>query len=216
METIRGKVFMKIFCKFEELRDGLIGQLAEKYFKDKRVLDVGCGRGERTKLFYQHSNKVYGLDLADKLETNDRKNFCFIRASAENLPFTDNYFDGVVSFDVIEHLENDARMLSEAYRVLKKGGRLFLGTPNRGRLSRYLYWLAGRKIQYPYQLGPGIIHLREYTMAELADLLQRESFQIERQESIYLGLVGKVNRGLRLFPEFMEKYCQYLLIIARK
>jgi len=64
-------------------------------------------------------------------------------------------FDYVVSFDVTEHIENDATFLIEAYRVLKKGGRIFLETPNRERLSHKLMKLIRKPTQYPLTLGPG-------------------------------------------------------------
>ena len=63
----------------------------------------------------------------------------FHRASALDLPFDDESFDVVTMFDVVEHLPrgSEARALSEARRVLRRGGELAVSTPNRHWLATY-------------------------------------------------------------------------------
>src|SRR5439155_807663 len=53
-----------------------------------------------------------------------------VRADAESLPFRDESFDAVVATEVLEHLDEPGRMLSEARRVLRPGGQFFMTTPN--------------------------------------------------------------------------------------
>lgn len=144
----------KVFS-FERARDGLIFEFAKKFLAGKKILEVGCGEGDRTKLFYSVSNQVFGIDIVDKVKNEHKNHFQFLLADGRKLPFSDECFDAVVSFDVIEHIEEDKAVVDEMFRVCKKGGFLLLGTPNRLRLSNRLYALIGKRITYPYHLGPG-------------------------------------------------------------
>ena len=54
----------------------------------------------------------------------------FIKASATNLPFKDKNFDTIVSFDTMEHVKNQNKMLSEIIRVLKQNGKFLVYTLN--------------------------------------------------------------------------------------
>lgn len=114
--------------------------------KGKKLLEVGCGRGIFTERIVKHFKvKAIGVDIsknsidyANKFKTgNDLK---FIRASACTLPFKDNTFDYVVSFDVLEHIKDQNKAVSEIIRVLKPGGKFSIYTLN--KKYRYsLDWL---------------------------------------------------------------------------
>lgn len=167
-----------LICRFEKARDGLISEFAKKYLVGQRTLEIGCGKGDRTKLFYTFSNQVIGVDIVDKAKNEHKNNFLFLLADARGLPFASGTFDAVVSFDVIEHIEDDKAAVDEIFRVCKRGGFLLLGTPNRLRLSNRLYALIGRRVTYPYCLSSETIHLREYIMTELINLVQSSGFRI--------------------------------------
>jgi len=95
----------------EKIGEGIERQLrsfAQKY-KRKKVLDVGCGMGNYTSIFAQHNN-VTGLDLQNVV-VDKYKNFTFVQGDATKMPFADNTFDLAVSFDVIEHVPKDIRMI---------------------------------------------------------------------------------------------------------
>src|SRR2546428_8306301 len=53
-----------------------------------------------------------------------------VSADAEALPYRDESFDAVAATEVLEHVDEPGRMLSEATRVLRPGGRFFMTTPN--------------------------------------------------------------------------------------
>lgn len=89
-----------------------------KSTKEATILDVGCGSGEYTSLFCRNGNVVVGLDLQNRVEERYAK-FQFVEGDATRLPFARDTFDHVVSFDVIEHIEDCAAFLRKAYRVLK-------------------------------------------------------------------------------------------------
>lgn len=85
-----------------------------------RVLEIGCGRGQ-----LQDAAPGYvGFDIS--LETGRGLKKPFVCGAAEALPFTDQSFDMVMSFTVLEHLISPETALTEINRVLKKGGLLVL------------------------------------------------------------------------------------------
>lgn len=205
---------MELISQFERVRDiDLIYDFA-KTISGKRVLEIGCGRGERTHLFVRAGCNVTAIDIVDRRKPALTSGYDFVIADGKDLPFTDKTFDALVSFDVIEHIDEDEIFLRESFRVLKKGGLLVIGTPNRDRLSHKLRQFMGKKIVYPLKIGEGCIHLREYTMNELAELVKNIGFKITKKKYVWFGLIGFV--GFKKFPVFLNKWVHYLLVFAIK
>ncbi len=102
-----------------------------------RVLDVGCGTGLTLTWLKRYTDvEPIGLDVARiGLEFCARRGHRrLIEASALTLPFASDYFDLLVSMDVIQHLprpRGDVSALAESARVLKPGGLFFLRTNSR-------------------------------------------------------------------------------------
>lgn len=106
--------------------------------KGKAVLDIGCHTGGRSAAWAKMYNfsKLYGIDVEQNyieaaIQFKDNMGFegNFKVAQGEILPFENDKFDAVVSFDVFEHVQNLEQTLNECYRVLKRGGMLFLVFP---------------------------------------------------------------------------------------
>ena len=127
-----------------------------KFFKQKNILDVGCGFG-------WFMNHALGLDakFVAGIEIDD-KNFEVIKkyvdakksevkvGSATDIPYKDNEFDTVVSWEVIEHIpvNTEKQMFKEVNRVLKSGGIFYLSTPFNNIFSNILdpaWWLIGHR-----------------------------------------------------------------------
>ena len=101
-----------------------------------RVLDLGCGNGTTAIWLSNHLNcRVTGIDLSGvrvqnaldsiaELDEPARELLAFEKASATELPFEDGAFSHVWSQAVIYHVPDKDAVLSEAYRVLEKGGIL--------------------------------------------------------------------------------------------
>ncbi|MGB4664939.1 MAG: class I SAM-dependent methyltransferase [Bacteroidales bacterium] len=109
---------------------------AANFVKDKTVLDAACGTGYGSNYLSNYANLVYGIDInQDVIENNKeiykKENLFFINTSIYQLPFDDNMFDVIVSFETIEHVDNGELVLSEFNRVLKKDGILIISTPNK-------------------------------------------------------------------------------------
>jgi ubiquinone biosynthesis O-methyltransferase len=123
-----------------------------KELKNVKFLEVGCGLGYFSNKAFRLGAKVTGIDIGSSLVSINKKKTPkgnFKVASASNLPFKNNQFDIVLSTEVIEHVDNQKKALSEMIRVLKKGGILVITTPN--KIFKPLFdFLSFVKIR-PYQ-----------------------------------------------------------------
>jgi ubiquinone/menaquinone biosynthesis C-methylase UbiE len=99
-----------------------------------RILEVGCGTGNYISALRTASEcKAWGVDpseemLASARSSDPRVHFSWGRG--ETLRFEDEFFDLVLSVDVIHHIADRAEYLSEAFRVLRPGGRICTVTDN--------------------------------------------------------------------------------------
>jgi ubiquinone/menaquinone biosynthesis C-methylase UbiE len=143
-----------------------------------RVLDLGCGDGALTGMLAQaasRSGTVTGVDVAEAALRRARvrhPQLTFALAPIDGaLPFDDGSFDVVWSSEVIEHVADTARWLSEIRRVLVPRGRLLLTTPNHGRLRLAI----GGIERYSEPLGD---HLHLYSARSLRELLTEFGFEV--------------------------------------
>jgi ubiquinone/menaquinone biosynthesis C-methylase UbiE len=96
-----------------------------------RLLDAGCGRYLKFSKEIAAIAEVVGIDLESTLETNNRQSPFGVRGDLNWLPFRAETFDVVISRSVVEHLANPRRVFHEFARVLKRGGKVILITPNK-------------------------------------------------------------------------------------
>lgn len=94
---------------------------------DDRVLDVGTGPGLVAAEVAKRGAKALGIDFSEAMIAEAKQlhpEVEFKEASAEALPFDDESFDCVAGNFVLHHLGQPDVAMSEAYRVLRKGGRV--------------------------------------------------------------------------------------------
>lgn len=93
-----------------------------------KILEIGCNQGELVAFLRKYSAEVIGCDI-NKTAISNSKVTGLAVMSADKLQYFANSFDKVISIDVIEHVKNPRKMLSEMQRILKKGGICFLVFP---------------------------------------------------------------------------------------
>jgi 2-polyprenyl-3-methyl-5-hydroxy-6-metoxy-1,4-benzoquinol methylase len=137
------------------------------------VLEVGCGEGYGMELLAPKAKKYLAIDKYNTPIDPELPDHNKITFQQMNVPpfeeIEDASFDFIVSFQVIEHIEDDEFFSRELYRVLKPGGKLILTTPN---------------IKMSLTRNPW--HVREYTPEQLFNLLNGIFDQVEMK-----GIFGK-------------------------
>ncbi len=146
------------------------------------------------------------------------------------LPYPDNFFDAVILSEVLEHLNfNPLPVLQEINRILKRGGIVYITTPNQVNLVHRIKIMTGRSIRNSVydsvtQLDPARnticgIHWREYTVREVIQLLEASGFS--PLTSRYILMAKDIHsQGLKflygaictMFPSFRDS----ITVIAEK
>jgi SAM-dependent methyltransferase len=133
---------------------------------DNRILDVGCGAGN----MFHHLSRygtVIGIENNPKPLAVARERGYDVRlAQAEDMPFPDRSFDLIAVLDVVEHCEDDQRVLQECHRVCRPGGLIVITTPA-------FQWLWSRNDEINH-------HYRRYSGRELTAKLQQAGFRVRR------------------------------------
>ena len=148
-------------------------QFAKYLVENKTVLDVACGEGYGSSLLAENASKVVGMDI-DKLviakanEKYGNSKLSFVEGNITQIPFEDNAFDVIISYETIEHVSEKIQkiFLSEIVRVLKQDGLLVMSTPNKAIYTD----LVGGKNKF---------HIKEFYVEEFEDFLCKEFRNIE-------------------------------------
>jgi SAM-dependent methyltransferase len=136
-------------------------ELARSEAKE-RILDLGCGTGYGTHELAEALPRTFAVDRIAPDAGARHPRARFIRADAARLPLRSDTFDLVVSFQVIEHLEDPAAYLESMTRLLRPEGAALITTPNVLQSD-----------------GENPFHVHEYEAAELSDLLRGHFDRVE-------------------------------------
>jgi ubiquinone/menaquinone biosynthesis C-methylase UbiE len=132
----------KYFDHIEEHRYGthpwLLKQIQSLDVQNKTVLEIGCGLGTDHLMLARNGGEMHAFDLGQRnleLTSHRLKIYGYstnpVQGDGEYLPFADESLDFVYSFGVLHHLPDTKRAVSEIYRVLKPGGKCFIGVYNK-------------------------------------------------------------------------------------
>lgn len=138
------------------------------------ILEIGVGNGKHIQLFEKH--QFTGVDTSDKMLEKARQlaleNVRLIQMDGENLAFDDASFDHVILSHVVSVVSNAERMLAEAYRVTKNGGKLFIlnhFTPNN--------WM--KKLDQAFHLFSPFFHFK--SLFYKSDLKLPAGYRLEKE-----------------------------------
>ena len=144
-------------------------------FRDRRLLEVGCGIGTDLVRFAHGGARVTGIDLSQTAIDLARKNFALNDLSAdelrvangEELPYGDATFDVVYGHGVIQYTADPAKLIHECHRVLKPGGTGIFMVYNR------ISWLNAlskvMKVALEHEDAPV---LKKFSIGEFRELLK--------------------------------------------
>jgi len=146
--------------------------------ENTNFLDIGCGTGWAVRyaadLLKMQGNFV-GIDISEGMIVKAKEysqglpQIKYYKASSEELPLDDSYFDVIICTNSFHHYLNPAKALAEAYRVLKQKGRIYLldGTAD-DFITRWIDALL-RKIEKE--------HVKQYSTAEYKRMFSEAGFK---------------------------------------
>jgi ubiquinone/menaquinone biosynthesis C-methylase UbiE len=181
----------------------------------KRALNLGCGPG----IFTGALHEPISADVCQQY-LNTVPNG--VQCDAENLPFTNSSFDFVLFTDVIEHVRDDGKALSEICRILRNNGRMLLTKQNSRSLNYLVEGFYQKVIRRRSWKGWDASHLRFYTPKTLAKMLSASGFVIESMDSTYfvpyrlLKRRGKLLEKLNFQLEKLKGSTGWSLIVLCK
>ncbi len=163
-------------------------RFAQKYCRDKKVLDIACGEGYGCQILSETAASVYGCDISKEIVAHAERKYPEIKfrvgSVAENL-FAEDSFDVITCFETIEHVpaEVQASALANFVKYLKPNGILIVSTPN---------------TESPQHV-PNSFHKKEFNEKEFCRFLQKYfSFvKIIGQNITCISLIANENK---IFP----------------
>lgn len=209
--------------------------------KGARILEGGCGRGNKVEAMSAAGYRVIGVDFAEQSVKQARLNYPELdirQADVRSMEFPDGFFDGYWSLGVIEHFwEGYGPILAEAARVLRPGGYLFLTAP---WLSPYRLRKAA-KGGYPignFETEPDAFYQFALNRAEVASQIAHYGFNLISWQGLASEISMKedidefrrpiewlfesrgsiLKRALRkLLCSYLNRYCGHsFLAVARR
>ena len=154
----------------------------EKYRKNNKLLDVGCGVGYFLYEAQKRGWEVYGTEYTnDAIKICQEKNINVSKGVLEPKNYELEKFDVITSFEVIEHINNPIDELTNFYKILRKGGLVYVTTPNFNSLLRYRLKSDYNVICFPE-------HLSYYTPNTLNKVFTRVGFKTKKIQSTGISL----------------------------
>ncbi len=129
--------------------------------ENKKILDIGCGGGFLSNALARAGHSVDGIDMSSESlavakKSDLTKTVNYQIADAYKVPFEDNTFDVVCAMDFLEHVEDPAKVVAEAGRVLKSEGIFFFHTFSKNFLA---YLIIIKLVEWFLPKTPKNLHI---------------------------------------------------------
>lgn len=170
------------------------------------LLDVGCATGSFVEAAGSRGFVARGVDISTG-PTRYGKDIRGLDLDCGDLcemRYPDNHFDVVTLWATLEHLIDPNRFLSEAFRILRPGGRLGISVPNHASLSQRLLGIRNRYV--------GIDHVNYFTRSTLNRILARNGFDAVAELTdkinpvvILQDLRGRTSDGATVVQQFTDQ-----------
>lgn len=176
-------------------------RIKKNNLKKVKILDFGCGDGVLIYLLLEKIKhvkfEVYGIDVSEEAISVAKKKIkkgSFSKQSVYNTSFESNFFDFIISSDVIEHVKEPEKMIKEMKRVLRHNAEIIIGTPIR---------ISDSPLDK--------MHVQEFFVKDFENLFIKNKlellFTVESHDLLYYLLY---NRKLNVF-NFKFSFFRYLV-----
>jgi 2-polyprenyl-3-methyl-5-hydroxy-6-metoxy-1,4-benzoquinol methylase len=165
----------QVTSNLSEIRPDHLGryEFASQYInRNDKVLDIACGIGYGSFIMAKSNVgvSVTGVDISRQAveyanKFYKKKNNRFVEGDCLTVEFEADYFDTIVSFETIEHIDQDEAFIKRVYGFLKSGGTFVCSTPNQDVM------------QYDPKRFPH--HVKHYTVNEMKSILEESGFNVK-------------------------------------
>jgi len=181
---------------------------------DQKVLDIGCGDGGDALIFAKLGANVIGTDIKPhpNWQILKQDNLKFKTANACALPFKDGSFNIVFEKDMLHHVNDLKKALSEIWRVTKKGGQIIIVEANRYNPILYLHMTLIRGHQhFTQRYFKNLIK----TCFENTEFMAIESHVYPIRNHTLMKIIHFIEAFLEKVP-IISNFLSYNIAIARK
>jgi len=187
-----------------KLRHSIVNSFLEFAKPGFKILEVGCNFGANLSTLHDldinRNSSMFGFDISKKLilqgtsenENKDFTNISLFVGDANMMPLKESRFDMILCAEVIEHLKQPNKAITEIYRILKPGGYAIITTPNKDnipqkisdKLSLTSFFIKNwrdpksEKINADDNIDGSYGHISELKLKELKKICQSTGFQI--------------------------------------
>ena len=175
---------------------------------DKLYLDIGCGTGNYTIALAERGLRFYGVDPSEimlKVARSGNQKIKWLLGSAEQIPASDNIFDGVIAILTVHHWADIKQSLKDIYRVLKKSGKIVFFTSTPEQMKGY--WLNH---YFPKMLRSSIIKMPSFDLLNDVstsagfEIISTEKYSIKDDLQDHFLYVGKNKPELYFIKKIRE------------
>lgn len=163
----------------------------EPYRKTNKILDVGCGYGFFLEVARERGWEIQGVEFSEPAAAHCREeNIPVHTGEINSARFAPESFDVIVSLEVIEHLNNPLEYLRKNFELLRKGGAMYVSTPNFNAYLRHRLKEKYDVIEYPN-------HLCYYTVKTLSNVFKKTGFQVRKVQTTGISVTRvKTSKGV--------------------
>jgi len=197
-------------------------RLIQEYLhEDARILDVGCSVGLTVLLARENGFDAQGIEPSKELYSIAVKNIGIPVKNMQIQELRDEPpFDGVIIWDVLEHLYNPVEVLKSCSSNLKQGGYLFAQIPNHhGVGNKVKEWLCRVGIRKTFKHFGFPWHVYSFDKKSLAIMLEKADLEAERFESWPSALMdAKTDPFSKLNIYLAKRFAltDYITVVAKK
>jgi len=198
------------------------------------IVEIGCGNGKNLRYYKERLEfqDAYCIEIASSAEDAVRRNGItpYIEdVNTSKLPFKDSSINAVIFEEVIEHLYNSDLVLSEIYRVLKKGsnGILILSTPNLSSwVNRLVLFMGYQPFSHDVSFIKGFGrladkdqtngHIKSFTLRAMIEYFKYFGFEVIDKRGVIADGVPSWFSALDRFFSHFSSLASHMFIVARK
>ncbi len=146
-----------------------------------RILDLGCGLGSNAAIVKEKYPflEIHGVDILEKINIPQFIIYQQVDLEKGTLPYPDDYFDAIIFIHVLEHLAKPLHLGMEINRILKKGGSVYVETPN--WTSMLIPSFGFKREQHgPFNFFDDSTHIKPWSKQGLFELLYQSGLRVRK------------------------------------